>query len=92
MFLRLCTCILLFSFAIPHTYSFPECTSVSVFWATCSGKTTWVFRLFLHKDSLFTKPPEKVLDCYGVYQPMFEQMEREYCTLIFIKVYLLKSN
>lgn len=58
-------------------YPFPACTSISVSGATCSGKTTWLFRLLRHKDVMFSAPPEKVLYCYGIYQPMYEMMERE---------------
>ena len=58
-------------------YPFPECTSISVSGATCSGKTRWVFRLLRHKDDMFVRPPDKVLYCYGIYQPLFEDMERE---------------
>ena len=59
-------------------YPFPECTSISVTGATLSGKTSWVFRLLRHKDEMFISPPEKVLYCYGIYQPLFEQMEKEF--------------
>ena len=57
-------------------YPFPECTSISVSGATLSGKTSWVFELLRHKDEMFICPPEKVLYCYGIYQPLFEVMER----------------
>lgn len=58
-------------------YPFPECTSISVSGATCSGKTTWLYRLLRHKDEMFDSPPQKVLYCYGIYQPLFEVMEKE---------------
>lgn len=58
-------------------YPFPECTSISVSGATCSGKTTWLFRLLRHKDEMFVNSPQKVLYCYGAYQRLFEDMERE---------------
>ena len=58
-------------------YPFPDCTSIAVTGATCSGKTFWVYRLLRHKDEMFENPPEKVLYCYGIYQPLFGEMEKE---------------
>ena len=58
-------------------YPFPECTSIAVSGATMSGKTYWTFRLLREKEAMFTSPPEKVLYCYGIYQPLFETMEKE---------------
>jgi hypothetical protein len=66
-------------------YPFPECTSISGSGATCSGKTTWVYRLLQHKDEMFVTPPEKVMCCYGVYQPLFEVMERDISFISFHK-------
>ena len=53
-------------------YPFPECTG-----ATCSGKSFWLYQLLRNKDDMFENPPEKVLYCYGMYQPLYEQMEKE---------------
>ena len=58
-------------------YPFPECTSIAVSGATCSGKTFWLYRLLRHKNEMFENPPEKVLYCYGIYQPLYETMEKE---------------
>lgn len=58
-------------------YPFPECTSIAVSGATMSGKTHWTFRLLREKETMFSSPPEHVLYCYGIYQPLFEQMEKE---------------
>ncbi len=58
-------------------YPFPSCTSISVSGATCSGKTTWLFRLLRHKDEMFNDSPQRVLYCYGIYQPLYDVMERE---------------
>lgn len=30
-----------------------------------------------HKDVMFENPPEKVLYCYGIYQLLYEKMEKE---------------
>ena len=45
---------------------------------TNSGKTTFTKRFISECKHLFEKnPPEKVLYCYGVHQPLFESMEKE---------------
>ena len=58
-------------------YPFPDCTSIAVSGATCSGKTFWLYRLLCHKNEMFENPPQKVLYCYGIYQPFYEKMEKE---------------
>ena len=58
-------------------YPFPECTSIAISGSTCSGKTFWLYRLLHSKDDMFENPPEKVLYCYGIYQPLYEKMEKE---------------
>ena len=63
-------------------YPFPECTSISVSGATCSGKTSWVLRLLRHKDVMFNNPPEEVLYCYAIWHPLLGVMEKE---LPFVK-------
>lgn len=66
-------------------YPFPECTSIAVSGATMSGKTYWTFRLLREKETMFTSPPEKVLYCYGIFQPLFEEMEKELSFVTFHK-------
>ena len=58
-------------------YPFPECTSIAVSGATMSGKSFWTFHLLREKETMFTSPPEKVLYCYGIFQPLFEKVEKE---------------
>lgn len=58
-------------------YPFPECTSIAVSGAICSGKSTAVFRLLRHKEDMFLNPPDKVLYYYGLRQPLFKQLERK---------------
>ena len=64
-------------------YLFPECTSIAVSGATMSGKSFWTFRLLREKHVMFTSPPMKVLYCYGMYQPLFETMEKEFPFITF---------
>ena len=42
-----------------------------------SGKSFWTFRLLREKDTMFSSPPEKVLYCFGFYQPLFDTLEKE---------------
>lgn len=58
-------------------YPFLECTSIAVSGATMSGKSYWTLRLLREKEIMFSKPPEQVLYCYGIYQPLFEMIENE---------------
>jgi hypothetical protein len=51
--------------------------SFSVSGTTSSGKTTWVFRLLHHKDEMLYPSPQHVLYCYGIWQDLYEQMEKE---------------
>ena len=55
---------------------FPSATTMCVTGGTGSGKTTWVHRLLKHRDVMFDTPPVRVLYCYGVHQPVFDEMER----------------
>ena len=45
--------------------------------STGSGKTSWLHRLIQHKDDMFESPPSKILYFYGIWQPLFEVMEKE---------------
>ena len=42
-----------------------------------SGKTSLLYTILKHRKDLFSSPPEKIMYCYGVWQKMFESMERE---------------
>jgi hypothetical protein len=58
-------------------YPFPSGVSIGLSGCTLSGKTTWLYRLLRHKDTMFSDPPEKVLYCYDIYQPLYDEIERE---------------
>ena len=64
-------------------YPLPECTSIAVSGASMSGKLFWTYRLLREKDDMFCSPPEKVLYYYGIYQPLFQEMEKELPFVIF---------
>ena len=40
---------------------------------TISGKTQFVFRLIRHADEMIDPPPERILYCYGEFQPSFAE-------------------
>lgn len=44
---------------------------------TGSGKTRWVYRFLKQLRHMYTEPPVHTLYCYGIYQPLFDEMERE---------------
>ena len=44
--------------------------------ATGSGKTRWVYRLLQNLSGMYVKePPVETLYCYGIHQPLFDEME-----------------
>ena len=56
---------------------FKPYSSYMVCGPTQAGKSRWIQRLLQHKDGMFTrKVPQKTLYCYGVYDPLIEEMER----------------
>ena len=55
---------------------FKPCSSFVVSGATKSGKTWWVYRLLSERVGMFVpNPPSSILYCYGVYQPLFDDMK-----------------
>lgn len=48
-----------------------------------SGKTFWTFRLLQQKQDMFTSPPAKVLYCYAIFQPLFEDIEKQLTFVTF---------
>ena len=48
--------------------------AVMVSGCTSSGKTTWVKKVLENKDSLFNPPPQRILYCYGAWQPLYEKI------------------
>lgn len=68
----------------PHSASseipllpFKPCSSMTVVGPTGSGKTRWVNRLLHHLDMMYgTEPPQKIMWCYGVYQSLYDEMDK----------------
>ena len=55
-----------------HVFITP--TTMVVSGATGSGKTTWLKRV-LENPSLFSEKPDRIIYCYGAWQPAFEEMK-----------------
>ena len=56
---------------------FKPCSSFMIVGATKSGKTQWVKKLLEQQSGMFVENvPEKVLYCYGVDQPAFDDMRK----------------
>jgi len=51
---------------------------------TGTGKTNWVYKLLLSKN-MFTKPIKSILYCYGVYQPLYEEMKKKIKNIKFLE-------
>ena len=53
------------------------CSSMMVSGATGTGKTRWVYRLLQHLPGMYVDdPPVETLYCYGINQPMFQEMKK----------------
>jgi len=56
---------------------FEPCSSMCVTGPTGSGKTQWVYRLLKNLNGMYVNnAPKKTMYCYGVYQDLFEDMEK----------------
>ncbi len=56
---------------------FEAATTMCVSGASRAGKTTWVIRLLKNMDQMYTEKVYGVLWCYSIWQPKFDQLERE---------------
>lgn len=54
---------------------FEACSTFMVTGASKSGKTQFVYKL-LTTSNAFTKPIDKILYCYGIYQPFYDLMKK----------------
>ncbi len=56
---------------------FEPCSSMLLSGQTGSGKTQWVYQFLKNLEKMYTRdPPTRVLYCYGIYQPLFDEMEK----------------
>lgn len=57
---------------------FRPCSSINVSGPTGCGKSFWTFKLLKNIKGMFSdEPPNRILYCYSVYQPLFDEMEQE---------------
>lgn len=58
------------------TYPFKSCSSFLVAGPSNVGKTYWLKKLITDK-AMFETAPVEIMYAYGVYQPMYDEMEKE---------------
>ena len=59
------------------TLPFEPCSSIGISGQTGSGKTQWVNKSLTNVNDMYAKDrPTQVLYCYGMYQDLFDEMER----------------
>ena len=56
---------------------FEACSSMCITGQTGAGKTLWLYRVLKQLKHMYREPPVHTLYCYGIYQPLFDDMERE---------------
>ena len=54
---------------------FQSPVTLGIFGATLCGKTTWCKKLLEQSNDIFTDGVHKILYCYGMYQPLFEELD-----------------
>lgn len=63
---------------------FQPCSSMCISGQTGSGKTRFVYRLLTHLDDMYAKEhPKRILYCYGIHQPLFDEIEQHISNLEF---------
>ena len=61
---------------------FKPCSTFAIVGPTKSGKSYWLYRFIQNIDYMFEdETPNKVLYCYGVYQPLFDEI-KEKCPFV----------
>lgn len=60
-------------------------TSIYVVAPSSSGKTVLVKKILKQADGVFTIPPVKILFCYSVDQPIYDEMKKEITNIEFHK-------
>lgn len=69
-------------FILPKPFRQP--VSICITGTTGAGKTTWIYRFLQNLKEMFeNEVPKKVLYCYGIYQVLFDQIEKEFDFISF---------
>ena len=59
------------------------CSSMCISGQTGSGKTRFVYRLLENLAQMYKEePPDRIMYCYGIHQPLFDEMEQHFSNLI----------
>ena len=65
-------------------FPFLPCSSTCVTGQRGSGKTRFVFQLLKTvKDMYVEDPPNEIMYCFGIHQPLFEEMEKTIPSITF---------
>lgn len=67
-------------------FSFLPCSTMCIAGQTGCGKTRFVYRLLKNvKDMYGGDPPDSILYCYGIHQPLFDEIEKTIPNITFHK-------
>ena len=67
-------------------FPFLPCSSMCVCGQTGSGKTRFVYRILQHVKQMYAnQPPDKILYCFGILQPLFDEMEKTLSNITFLQ-------
>lgn len=66
---------------------FKKNSSYSIFGATSSGKTYFVYRFLINIKMMYyeNEVPQKIIFCYSVYQSLYDKIKAEIPSVIFFK-------
>ena len=67
-------------------FPFLPCSSMCVCGQTGSSKTRFVCRILQHVKQMYAnQPPDKILYCFGILQPLFDAMEKTLSNITFLQ-------
>ena len=52
-------------------------TPSTIIGASGAGKSWLIYKILQHAEGMFTSPPKKIIYCYGVYQDLYDKMQRD---------------
>lgn len=52
---------------------------------TGCGKSYFTRDLLKHRDELFSTVPDKIVWCYGIYQPLYDTIQQDYPEVLFVE-------
>ena len=62
---------------------FESPTTLFVGGSTQCGKSQFIRKIIINKDVLFKNPPQKVYYCYGAWQELYDQLQKEESEIYF---------